>query len=30
MSTASVESRVPHDRTIIVAGMNTSPAALTA
>ena len=29
MSTASVESRVPRDRTILVAGMGTSPAVLT-
>lgn len=29
MSTASVESRAPRDRTILVAGMGTSPAVLT-
>ena len=29
MSTASVESRVPRDRTILVAGMGASPAVLT-
>ncbi len=29
MSTATVGSRVPRDRTILIAGMGTSPAVLT-